>query len=465
MVDNQFTTTLRSLSEQYGIPTPESTPRFKSLLQDVFVDNPREMNLLITGLDDDIPGQLQAKKGTVPFEILSGQMIDRLYNTRGMDRQAAEWVVRTWAGALGYDVPTQGNESKTKINGDTVSTPSNKKKKKLTGQQGERVYFPDIPDTGQKEISSKNASEKKESYTRVSEPEKSTSPLMILGIIGVLGIITILFFAMAGGFSSSGTMITPSSGQDSSFDSPERIPTEKNKAGSTNFIAHTTATSDLVQELINQGIELDDNDRQEEAIFAFEQALKIDPDNYWAWIWKAESLENLDRYEESFLAYDKALTINPEDFPNWGYSGRASALYNLKRYADAIDAYDQYINNIGDGKIERVWKGHCLYKLGRYSDAISEYDQALKFDPEYSTPWKWKGYALDKLGRYEDAIEAYDKVIEIDPDDATAWNNKGLALRRLGQYEDAIDAYDHALKINPGYTTAKENREKALSYL
>lgn len=82
------------------------TPRFKSLLQDYFVDYPREMNLLITGLEEGLPGHLHAKKGIVPYEIISGQMVDRLYNTRGMDRKAAEWVVKTWAEAIKYPFST-----------------------------------------------------------------------------------------------------------------------------------------------------------------------------------------------------------------------------------------------------------------------------------------------------------------------------------------------------------------------
>ena len=106
MTENPHSSRLRSLLEQYGIPTPESTPRFKSLLQDVFVDHPREMNLLITGLEEGIPAQLYDKKGKIPFEVISVQMIDRLNTNWGMERSVSTWVVETWAGAIGYNIPT-----------------------------------------------------------------------------------------------------------------------------------------------------------------------------------------------------------------------------------------------------------------------------------------------------------------------------------------------------------------------
>jgi len=106
MTENSSTTLLRSVIEQYGIPTTETTPRFKSLLQDIFVDHPREMNFLITGLEEGIPAQLYDKKGKIPYEVISGQMIDRLNTNRGIERSVSIWIVETWAGAIGYNIPT-----------------------------------------------------------------------------------------------------------------------------------------------------------------------------------------------------------------------------------------------------------------------------------------------------------------------------------------------------------------------
>jgi len=105
MIDDDITPILLSLVQQYGIPTPDLTPRFKSLLRDVLVNHPREMNLLITGLEEGIPAKLNGKKGTVPYEIVSEQMIDQIYTTRCIERKAATWMVRTWAEAIGFPIP------------------------------------------------------------------------------------------------------------------------------------------------------------------------------------------------------------------------------------------------------------------------------------------------------------------------------------------------------------------------
>jgi hypothetical protein len=183
MKDAEISTQLRTVISQYGYPSPEMTPRFRSLLQDVFVDNPREMNLLIAGLEEGLPGQLLAKKGMVPFEVQSRQMVDRLNNVRGIDRQAAEWVVRTWAEAMGYDIPAQ--------------TPAAYEEK----QSGKRIYQPYM-ERKESEIISKGPEVKHErSKIHIIQPEKYHRTIIALGIVG-LGIGIVILFAMAGGFSS-----------------------------------------------------------------------------------------------------------------------------------------------------------------------------------------------------------------------------------------------------------------------
>jgi len=89
MTENPYSSRLRSMIDRYGIPTYETTLRFKSLLQDVFVDYPRELNFLIAGLEEGIPIQLHDKKGKIPYEVHSRQMVDRLNTNRGLERSIA----------------------------------------------------------------------------------------------------------------------------------------------------------------------------------------------------------------------------------------------------------------------------------------------------------------------------------------------------------------------------------------
>ncbi|MBO3460795.1 tetratricopeptide repeat protein [Aetokthonos hydrillicola Thurmond2011] len=213
----------------------------------------------------------------------------------------------------------------------------------------------------------------------------------------------------------------------------------------------------------NKGIVLNDLGRYEEAISCYDQALKIQPDHYYAWNNKGFVLDDLGRYEEAISCYDQALKIQPDY--NYAWNNKGNALRNLGRYEEAISYYDQALKIQPDYYYAWNNKGIVLDDLGRYEEAISCYDQALKIQPDHYYAWNNKGNALRSLGRYKEAISCYDQALKIQPDYNYAWNNKGNALRNLGRYEEAISYYDQALKIQPDDHKAWSNKGIALDDL
>ena len=55
--------------------------------------------------------------------------------------------------------------------------------------------------------------------------------------------------------------------------------------------------------------------RPKEAFKAYDEAIRIYPQNFDAWIWKGDSLKNLAQYNESLQAYDKAIEAVPPKMP------------------------------------------------------------------------------------------------------------------------------------------------------
>ena len=51
----------------------------------------------------------------------------------------------------------------------------------------------------------------------------------------------------------------------------------------------------------------------EEALYCFNQAIKMDKRYATAWYNKALCLKNLERYEKSLKAFDRAVQLNPND--------------------------------------------------------------------------------------------------------------------------------------------------------
>ena len=165
--------------------------------------------------------------------------------------------------------------------------------------------------------------------------------------------------------------------------------------------------------LYNRGEKLRKSQRYEEAIAAYNQAIKIKPDYSEAWYAKASLLYQLQRYEEAVVAYEKIIQIQPEEAHAW------------------------------------FVRGWILGELQRFEKAIASYDKAIEIDGNLDEAWFYRGKTLEKCKRYEDAIASYDKAIQIKPDYPDAWYNKACCYTLLGNVSIAIETLQKAIEFNP----------------
>jgi superkiller protein 3 len=213
----------------------------------------------------------------------------------------------------------------------------------------------------------------------------------------------------------------------------------------------------------NRGIALGNLGRYEEAIASYDEALKFKPDYHQAWYKRGITLGNLGRFEEAITSYDEALKFKPDYHEAW--NKRGIALSQLGRLEEAIASFDEALKIKPDDHDNWYARGVVLGNLGRLEEAIASYDQALKIKPDKHEAWYNRGIALDNLGRLEEAIASYDQALKIKSDYPDAWNNRGIALGNLGRLEEAIASFDHALKIKPDDHSAWNGRGAALGNL
>ncbi|PWB51934.1 MAG: hypothetical protein C3F06_09750, partial [Candidatus Methanoperedenaceae archaeon] len=103
------------------------------------------------------------------------------------------------------------------------------------------------------------------------------------------------------------------------------------------FFILSLAEAKTADEWYNEGVYLGQSGKFNEAIIAYDEALKINPQYADAWYNKGIALCKLKKYEEAIKAYDEALKINPQYADPWNNKG--IALTKLKRYEEAIKAY------------------------------------------------------------------------------------------------------------------------------
>jgi len=219
----------------------------------------------------------------------------------------------------------------------------------------------------------------------------------------------------------------------------------------------------LVLAYLGKGFALLHLERYAEVLAAYEQALRLDPNLVLAYLGKGFVLGYLERYAEALAACEQAIRLDPNLAPAYYHKG--NALHGLKRYEEALAAYDQALRLDPNNARTYYHKGTVLGDLKRYEEALAAYEQALRLDPNLALAYVVKGFVLGDLKRYEEALAAYDQALRLDPNDADAYKNKGVTLAGLKRYEEALAAYDQALRLDPNDAGAYYNKGIILLFL
>ena len=162
----------------------------------------------------------------------------------------------------------------------------------------------------------------------------------------------------------------------------------------TNNSAGTTPVSNSLAEdrtrarsLLDKGKELSRSDQDAEAVLAFMEAVRLDPDLAEAHFRLALGLELMGKSEESEAEYKKA-----------------------------VAAYKKYLDEHSDDAEAHYGLGQTYAGLSQYSEAIREYREATKLKEDDPDIYYDLGVAYTKLAQYDAAAAAFSKSLEIDPD-------------------------------------------------
>ena len=94
---------LYELINDHGVDVSKDIYRCKGLLKDYCAGYPKEMNVLISALQLEIPNALTASQNSSPQNNLLTRLTKQLYDNIGVREELAYWAVESWAIALGVD--------------------------------------------------------------------------------------------------------------------------------------------------------------------------------------------------------------------------------------------------------------------------------------------------------------------------------------------------------------------------
>jgi len=172
------------------------------------------------------------------------------------------------------------------------------------------------------------------------------------------------------------------------------------------------------------------------------------------WADKALALESLGRNEEALKAIQQALKLSPE-FTN-ALIAEGTILKRLNRLPEAIDIYRKIADSHPTDA--EAWNnlGNALEDHGDFNDALIYFDKALGLKPDLKETLFDKGQVLNLQKRYGEAIVPLQEDCELDSQDAEARYELAFAFYKIGNGPKATSLIAEALKLSPHYPAPSE---------
>ena len=205
---------------------------------------------------------------------------------------------------------------------------------------------------------------------------------------------------------------------------------------------------------LSLGVELSRQNRREEAVAQYEEALRLRP-TY------VEAMNNLGaakiaqgRIDEGIELYGRALKLRPD---------YVDALNNLAmtyaakgQHQTALGVFQRALQLQPDAAQVHYNMGVAYFQLGNVLEAREKFRQAIFHDPLYVKAYYNQGVLRLTQGEFEAAAAALVKGISIQDFYPEAHYNLALAYWNLGHQAQALAELRKALEQQPDYSRARE---------
>ncbi len=185
-----------------------------------------------------------------------------------------------------------------------------------------------------------------------------------------------------------------------------------------------------------------------------EHVVKLQPDNSVVRVRLATVYLMQGRTEEATSIYQNAMADNPQ-LPIWVYNQLGNALVQKNRVNEAITIYEKAIELYPDNFRLYLHIAPLYTQTSDLDSAIESYQQAIYQNAMADNPqlpiWAYNqlGNALVQQDRVNEAIAIYEKAIELYPDDCNLYQKVATLYTQVGNLDSAIESYQQAIKLKP----------------
>ncbi len=171
---------------------------------------------------------------------------------------------------------------------------------------------------------------------------------------------------------------------------------------------------------------------------------------------QAMRLVDQEKPNEAIPLFDEAIRTNPAFLS--AYLGRATARRLLGQYETSIEDCNRAIR-IGPDK-PRPYFCRALGEgfLKQFDLAVRDDSEAIRIDPNFALAYDNRGNANINIEQYERAVEDFSQAIRLRPNVAQSYQRRAVVYEKLKQYKNAIQDYDQVIRLQPGSARAYNGR-------
>lgn len=225
-----------------------------------------------------------------------------------------------------------------------------------------------------------------------------------------------------------------------------------------------TLDEDYVEKIHDEGLELLEEGKNEEAIRKFEKIVNYsvsedEKSDFIDWFEDAlyhefDAFSELGKHEKALELINNLLGFDPNDTDY--LLGKGYVLEDLNRHNEALACYEKMLKIDPKDDDALVNISHTLLNMEKNKEALEAVEKAIKINSKNDDAWYNKGEALLGLGKIQEAVKSFDKVLKINRDDHETWYMMARCLAKINKKDDAVDSLLMAIGLEP----ANKNKAK-----
>lgn len=198
----------------------------------------------------------------------------------------------------------------------------------------------------------------------------------------------------------------------------------------------------------NLGLNYIKEERLDEAIAHFNNAIRLDPFHAKAYKNKGVAYHRKNMMNLAILNHEKAIKLSPADPES--YSNLGVVLNDIGMFTEAVQQFNKAISIDPENHEFYLKKGISFHRKGLWDEAIKQFDITLKLYPKSFEARYNKGGIYNNKGNWDKAIEEFNIATKLSSsENSDIYYQMGIAYLNKGMYDTAIEQFNAAAGLSP----------------